>query len=1089
MTKKKKTNSEGSLSTNKPALNEPSVSYDLSSPAVSVIIPLYNAAEYIGECLDSILQQTFQDFEVIVVDDCSTDDSMAIVETYLAKFGGRLKLTKTSTNSGGGSVPRNKGFFFSKGEYVFFMKAEDFILLNALETLYSTAKKNNADVVYLGAYYDLKQPDDVYVRRDVEGQQAISEGRQDKPSLSGMDIKKNLQKILNEGSFWNTWTGFVRRDFLIKNEIVFPEVKFGGDYLWRLQICCYPKRLWRIPTPLYFHRSSVDGKETISMEQAPYLSLAFVDWLKALKELSSRLSFLRDNPAYCYEASKNYFKLGLLDKLAQENGYLNVHELYRNLCCHDKELSDPTLPFFFSASGAAANAPEVSVSLTTPPLISVIIPLYNSEKHIGKCLESILVQTFRAFEVILVDDCSTDSSCKIVENYMPMFGGRLKLYHMDENTGSGALPRNKGLLLSRGKYVYNMDNDDMLTETALEELYTLAVDYNADVVYCEKFYEISPDGKHKRIQCHQEGGTVDAPTLESDDLKDRVQSIIDDRYYVVPWLKLIRRNLLIEHDIIFPGLKISDDNIWHQGILFYAKRILRVPNIIYNYRLTETSILRTKKTPQVRMNFWIDPVLRGLKYLDKLMDGQNFFKENPYYRYLVLKKFISVRFLRVVSSSKELTEDVVYETIKSEYGKYFGEHDVLIPSLCTYICEQNKVMAETKKESQLILSKEDKYKEFISNQAAEIERLRNKLDSMASLLDQPICEVSVIIPLYNAAKYVGECLESLLIQTFQDFEVIVVDDCSTDNSVKVVESYMAKFNGRLKLMKTEKNSGGGGYVPRNIGFKLARGKYVYFADADDFLLGSALETFYTMAEEYNTDIVYTANHYCLDRPNEVHILRDGKAKELAAEELEDQILLTVDDNDKILNELIFNRGFSTPWAHFVRRNFLLQNNITFPEILKAGDYIWAINMYCYAKRFLRLITPLYFYRHYNVNSVSQSKTANTFSNWVLSFNDYARALGELSSKIEILRKNPSYSYEASKRYFGWCLNRTKEARQELNDVDMYETLYHEFSKLDASNSLMMPFFFTLLDAAKKSRETNAQDIKQLKKELEQLKES
>ena len=76
--------------------------------------------------------------------------------------------------------------------------------------------------------------------------------------------------------------------------------------------------------------------------------------------------------------------------------------------------------------------------------------------------------------------------------------------------------------------------------------------------------------------------------------------------------------------------------------------------------------------------------------------------------------------------------------------------------------------------------------------------------------------VSVIIPMYNAEKYIGECLESLLLQTFQDFEVIVVDDCSTDNSFSIVESYIPKFDGRLKLTKTEKNSGGGGYVPRNI---------------------------------------------------------------------------------------------------------------------------------------------------------------------------------------------------------------------------------------------------------------------------------
>ena len=656
MTKKKNKISSDKSSAAEPAVVKPAA-VNSSLPAVSIIIPMYNAAEYIGECLNSLLGQTFKDFEVIVIDDCSTDNSAAIVKGYVSKFKGRLKLTKTSSNSGGGSVPRNKGLFFCKGEYVLFLNAEDFILLNALETLYTVAKSKNADVVYSGAYYDLRQADDVYVQRDGQGEQALMEAREDKSSLSGMELNKSIQQVIYEGQFWSTWTRFIRREFLIGNEITFPEIKIGGDYLWTLQICCCPKRLWRIPKPLYFRRSFV-GKATIPESQ---LSLAFIDWLKALKELSSRLRILRENPAYCYEASKNYFKSGFFNRLVKEQGQLKIHELYSNLC-RGKELSDPTLPFFFSA--------------------------------------------------------------------------------ISDNTNDA-----KGLNTSRA---------------------------------------------------------------------------------------------------------------------------------------------------------------------------------------------------------------------------YDSTHPL----------------------------------------------------------------ISVIIPLYNAADYVGECLESLLIQTFQDFEVIVVDDCSTDNGVEIVEGYLPKFNGRLRLTKTEKNSGGGGYVPRNIGFKLAGGKYVYFADADDFLLGTALETFYATAEENHTDIVYTAAHYYLEKPDDVAVLRDGTGKQLAAQGLEDKSALIVDDTDKILHGLIFDRGFST-----------------------------------------------------------QSKIANSFSNWVLSFADYAKALGELSNKIDILRENPSYSYEASTRYFNWCLNRTNDMRKDLTDQDIYEILYREFGKIDSANNLMVPFFFSMIDAARKSREANSQNVKRLKKEIEQLKKA
>lgn len=646
---------------------------------------------------------------------------------------------------------------------------------------------------------------------------------------------------------------------------------------------------------------------------------------------------------------------------------------------------------------------------------------------------------------------------------------------MDENTGSGALPRNKGLSLSSGEYIFNMDNDDMLTKTALEELYTLAKEWDADVVYCERYYEVDQDGSNMKINVIQRGKLVDKPTLEPEDMKERVQRIVDDRYWVVPWSKLIRRSLMVENGIIFPALKISDDNIWNQGLLFHSKRFLRVPNMIYIYRLTKTSIMRRDKTPQVRMNFWIDPVLRGLKYLDDLMSNNEFFRKNASKRYTILRKFVDTRFTWILSSSRELYEDAVYKTIKNEYGKYFGEYDVLIPCLCSYLCDRNKKLSESKK--------------LLDEKSAEIKRLKDKVHALkTNSSSQTGClDISVIIPLYNAEEYVGECLDSLLNQTFQNFEVIVVDDCSTDNSVAIVKSYESKFKGRLRLEKTETNSGGGGYVPRNIGFKFAQGEYVYFVDADDVLLESALETFYSMAEEYDTDVIYTAAHYDSGKATEIHVSRDPKGKEMHERGIQDKPTLFVDKFKENLHGLIVDRGFSTPWAHFIRREFLIKNKIVFPEIPKAGDYIWAINIYCYARRFLRFSTPLYCYRRYNANSVSQNKKANEFSNWIMSFAVWTKTLDEIINSTNILKKNPSYCYEATKRWFEWCLNRTNDARKKLSDQDIYEILYREFNKNNSSFQWIMPFFLSTIDNARKERNDHLQTIKDLEKEIARLK--
>ena len=95
--------------------------------------------------------------------------------------------------------------------------------------------------------------------------------------------------------------------------------------------------------------------------------------------------------------------------------------------------------------------------------------------------------------------------------------------------------------------------------------------------------------------------------------------------------------------------------------------------------------------------------------------------------------------------------------------------------------------------------------------------------------------ISVIVPMYNSEKYVAMCLESLLMQTLKDFEVIVVDDCSTDKSLAIVEDYVQKFEHGLKILKRAENSGYGS-IPRNEGLEIARGKYILFPDFNIIIL-------------------------------------------------------------------------------------------------------------------------------------------------------------------------------------------------------------------------------------------------------------
>lgn len=124
-------------------------------------------------------------------------------------------------------------------------------------------------------------------------------------------------------------------------------------------------------------------------------------------------------------------------------------------------------------------------------------------------------------------------------------------------------------------------------------------------------------------------------------------------------------------------------------------------------------------------------------------------------------------------------------------------------------------------------------------------------------------QISIIIPVYNVAKYLPECLESILNQTFQDFEVICVNDGSKDNSLEILEEYGKKDN-RIKII-TKENGGAGS--ARNKGLEFAEGKYIQFLDGDDYFEPQMLEKLYNLAKEYKAEISVCSSRKVDDEGN------------------------------------------------------------------------------------------------------------------------------------------------------------------------------------------------------------------------------
>ena len=281
----------------------------------------------------------------------------------------------------------------------------------------------------------------------------------------------------------------------------------------------------------------------------------------------------------------------------------------------------------------------------TIPAISIVIPMYNVEKYIGECLDSILAQTFDDYEVIVVDDCSKDNSAAIVESYVPKLtrGGvdRLQLVRRKTNSNGCAIPRNDGVRIARGEYLMFVDADDAIIKTACQELYSIANKLDADVIHCDRYYAIAEGWNSLTIDTRKlipmtylsTCKFVTAPTVIID-FEERLRGIQQRQFIWNAWMKLIRRDSVMENDLRMVGLG-AEDMVFTYCLLCSVKRYVRVPNVIYFYRMTENSITRSQEDVSRLLRKWLKMLIDAVDYMDKFLSQQIFFMENTNAKYIV----------------------------------------------------------------------------------------------------------------------------------------------------------------------------------------------------------------------------------------------------------------------------------------------------------------------------------------------------------------------------------------------------------------------------------------------------------------------
>lgn len=235
---------------------------------LSIIVPVYNTGKYLKKCLNSLINQTLDDFEIIIVNDGSTDDSEKIIREYEKKYSDKI-VFMNKKNGGQGSA-RNVGIKKASGEYIGFVDSDDFIDKNMYKDMYETAKKNDSDIVIcsISDYYE----------------------RERKSSGTHLGLRENVQiKDAMIKSVPSVVNKIYKRNLIIDNDLLFDENIWYEDFPYSMQLIVNAKKINYIDKCYYyyFHRYY----STMSNENI----LKNLDILKAFDIL---LSYLKENDIY-----------------------------------------------------------------------------------------------------------------------------------------------------------------------------------------------------------------------------------------------------------------------------------------------------------------------------------------------------------------------------------------------------------------------------------------------------------------------------------------------------------------------------------------------------------------------------------------------------------------------------------------------------------------------------------------------------------------------------------------------------------------------------------------------------------------------
>lgn len=520
---------------------------------VSVVIPNYNYEKYIIERIDSILRQTYPIYELIILDDKSTDNSVNVIKEKIEKIKIEhpnliVKFIQNKKNSGNVFKQWRRAFKESTGDFLWIAEADDSCSTNFLENIMIPFNENDDVIISYTESLTMDENNKILMNNLIEWIDIFKTGKWNSSFIdTGSDFCENFLCINNTIANVSSLVFKKKKNIDFDKYLVdATKYRLAGDWYFYEKVLLHGSIAYN-KNSFNYHRMQSNSVTLTTKREKEYEEICSIQsdiiknyhLTKEMKErLEERKAMFRHNFGFCED--EMYLEKQDFEKIKKKN-----------------KINDEIL-------------------------LSIIIPVYNTEKYLEKCLNSVIKSIPTNTEIIIVNDGSTDNSNIIIEEFKKEYPEIIKYFK--KPNGGLSHTKNYGISKSKGRYIGFVDSDDYVKDDMFDVMLKKALIEDADIVYCdvEMVYE---DGSYRYVCSSDES------------IKDSFMKNINTPLMPASWSKIVKRKL-------FDGLTYpegyNNEDIAVSPILFgRSNKTCKIETPFYKY-LQRTGSIQNSEFNQKR---------------------------------------------------------------------------------------------------------------------------------------------------------------------------------------------------------------------------------------------------------------------------------------------------------------------------------------------------------------------------------------------------------------------------------------------------------------------------------------------------------